>query len=67
MDTYNRFEFINTLYKLIDIMELGQVILISHGLDINMSNTDVILLKGYDNMDDPAKEGNVIFNYYDYI
>ncbi len=67
LDTYNRFEFINTLYKLIDIMGLGQVMLISHGLDINMANTDVILLKGYDNMDDPAKEGNVIFNYYNYI
>ena len=66
LDTYNRTEFINVLYRLIQLLGIDQLIMISHNiLESDFSNLDIISLAGYDN--DEHLSGNVIFDYKEYV
>ena len=66
LDNYNRCEFINILYKLIELLGIGQLIMISHNvLESDFSNLDIIALKRHDN--DEKLSGNIIFDYNEYI
>jgi hypothetical protein len=67
LDSYNRYEFINTVYQLIKILNINQLIMISHNIESDLSSVDVIKLKGYDNDPTTYQGANVIFDYNDYI
>lgn len=66
LDTYNRIQYIQVLYKIIEILNIDQCIIISHSTEIDRSNMDVIQLAEY-NETDCYGDGNIIFNFYDYI
>jgi DNA repair exonuclease SbcCD ATPase subunit len=61
LDTRNRLEFVNALYKVIDILNIDQLFIISHSLELELSNVDMIRLKMYDNYESP--EGNVLYDF----
>lgn len=62
LDNHNRFEFVEVIYKLQEILGIEQLIMISHSIELEMSNVDIIKLKGYED-NDSINEGNVIFDY----
>jgi hypothetical protein len=61
LDTNNRLVFFNSLMNLMRMMNFQQCIMISHNTELNMSNTDIIILKN----SDPTMvvDGNVIYDY----
>ena len=61
LDSHNRYQFIDVLYKMIDILNIDQLIMISHSIEMEMSNVDIIKLKGYD--EDEIFNGNIIYEY----
>ena len=63
LDNYNRYQFVEVIYKLIDMLQIDQLVMISHSIELEMSNVDVIKLKGYNNEEDKYTGANVIFNY----
>ena len=54
LDNYNRYQFVEVIYKLIDMLQIDQLVMISHSIELEMSNVDVIKLKGYNNEEDPC-------------
>ena len=62
LDSHNRYDFIPTLYKLIAILGINQLIMISHNVEADMSNVDVIRLKGYET-DGIDSSANIIYDY----
>ena len=63
LDTYNRIQYNEVLYKVTEILGIEQCFVISHSPEINRSNMDVIQLAEY-NQTDCYGDGNIIFNYY---
>jgi hypothetical protein len=61
LDTRNRLEFVNALYEVIDILNIDQLFIISHSLELELSNVDMIRLKMYDSYESP--EGNVLYDF----
>lgn len=61
LDTANRLQFIYTLERISDILNLEQVFLISHNSEIDLSNCDIIQLKKVDGED--ISNGNLIYEY----
>lgn len=61
LDTLNRLRFLTVLEKVSDLMEVEQLLMISHNTELDTSNCDLILLKL------PESErnipGNVIYSY----
>ena len=53
LDSHNRYDFMPTLNKLIEILGVQQLIMISHNMESDLSGVDMIKLKGYqgDNVD----------------
>ena len=67
LDNYNRYQFVEVIYKLIDMLQIDQLIMISHSIELQMGNVDVIKLKGYDNEDAKYSSANIIFDYGEVI
>ena len=63
LDSHNRYDFIPTLYKLIEILNIKQLMMISHNIEADLSNVDVIKLKGYEDDDMDLSNVNVIYDY----
>jgi len=61
LDTNNRFEFINALYQTMPLLNIEQLFLISHSIEADSSNVDIIKLK--QNNQDTSTMGNIIFDY----
>lgn len=61
LDTSNRLMFTDTLNYLMDILKVQQCIFVSHTVELNMSNVDIIQLAPVEN-DMYSGEGNVIFS-----
>lgn len=61
LDTMNRMEFVNVLYKISDILGIEQTFIISHSLELELSNVDIIKLKTYDGFESP--EGNILYEF----
>ena len=61
LDNRNRLEFVETLFKIIMILNIEQLFIISHSIEVDASNVDIIKLKGYNDYD--TINGNVIFDY----
>ena len=64
LDTRNRLEFVNVLYKVIDILGIDQLFIISHSLELELSNVDLILLKTYEDFD-YSSSSNILYNFKD--
>ena len=60
LDTANRRMFVEVLYKLISILDISQVIMVTHNIELDLSNTDIILLKS-SNINIP--NGNIIYRF----
>lgn len=66
-DSKNRAEFATVLNHIIKLLNIEQLFIISHSLEINASMCDIIKLKSYEDYDNPSSIGNVIFDYQDLI
>lgn len=62
LDYNNRLYFIDVLNSIMDIMNTEQCIMISHNSELQVDNSDVILLKHDENNMD-YQRGNVIWSY----
>ena len=67
LDHRNRFEFINALYNAIPMLGIDQLFMISHSMEADMSNVDIIKLKTYNDFEDITDNGNIIFDYKNFI
>ena len=65
LDHYAREAFVSVLYRMISILNIEQLFIISHSIELNSSNTDIIKLKSYDDYE--SEDGNIIWNYSDVI
>lgn len=63
LDGMNRGLFINTLYQLINILGINQLIMISHNIESDLSNVDLIKLKGNENDSTDYHNVNIIYDY----
>ena len=63
LDTVNRMELVPVIYTLLQLLGIEQLIMISHSIEIDLHNVDVILLKGYEGEDDKFSESNIIYDY----
>ena len=63
LDNHNRYDFIPTLYKLIEVLNINQLVMISHNIESDLTNVDVIKLKGYEDDDIDLSNVNVIYDY----
>lgn len=63
LDSKSRTEFMDTIFRIIPMLDLQQVFMISHSMEIDANNVDVIKLKSYDEYDITANAGNVIWDY----
>ena len=63
LDTLNRGAFFHALDTLMNYLRYDQCIMISHNVELNMSNMDIIILRN----DDPDLkiDGNIIYNLAD--
>lgn len=61
LDYNNRVYFMDVLNSIMDIMQTEQCIMISHNSELQIDNSDVILLKHDENMD--YNRGNIIWRY----
>ena len=62
LDETNRILFIDLLNRIMDIMHTEQCILISHNSELDLSNSDVIVLRT-DNISSDHIYGNIIWRY----
>lgn len=62
LDTYNRSNFVNVLYKILPLLNIEQLFIISHSIELDSSFADVIKLKSYDDYDGIISN-NIIWDY----
>ena len=63
LDNRNRFEFFNFIQYTKNILGIEQVFAISHSIEANNSNADIIKLKTYDDFESGIQSGNIIFDW----
>lgn len=64
LDPYNRSQFVNVLYQIINILQIDQLFVIAQSLEVDSANCDIIKLKTYNNTDESSKyDGNIIYDY----
>lgn len=63
LDTRNRLEFVNVLYRVIDILGIDQLFIISHSLELELSNVDLIVLKTYEDFNDFGSGANILYDF----
>ena len=63
LDSANRGLFINTLYQLINILNINQLIMISHNIESDLSSIDLIKLKNNENDSTDYQNVNIIYDY----
>lgn len=62
LDENNRVMFIEVLNKIMDIMNVEQCVMVSHSTELQVENSDVILLKST-HLSSDYNRGNVIFKF----
>ncbi|MBR6289164.1 MAG: hypothetical protein IKR19_07515 [Acholeplasmatales bacterium] len=67
LDNKNRSDFINFIFYTMDMLQIEQVFMISHSIEADNSNADIIKLKTYDDYESGIKSGNVIYDYSEHI
>ena len=64
LDSRNKLDFINILYKTSDILGIEQMFMISHSAELELQNVDIIRLRSYEDHEiNPNFNGTVIFDY----
>lgn len=63
LDSSNRGLFINTLYQLINILNVNQLVMISHNIESDLSNVDLIKLKSNEDDSNDYQNVNIIYDY----
>ena len=67
LDNKNRSDFINFIFYTMNILEIEQVFMISHSIEADNSNADIVKLKTYDDYESGIKSGNVIYDYNEVV
>ena len=67
LDSYNRSQFVNVLFHSMNVLNIEQLFIISHSMEIDNTFADLIKLKGYDDYESSIQSGNVIFDYNEII
>ena len=65
LDTHNRSNFVNILYKILPLLNIEQLFIISHSIELDSSMADIIKLKSYDDYD--ITYNNVIWDFKEEI
>lgn len=63
LDSRNKFEYINVLFKTQSILNIEQLFVISHAIEADTSMVDIIKLKSYSDFEENVQLGNVIYDY----
>lgn len=63
LDTENRGLFISTLYQLINILGVNHLVMISHNIESDLSNVDLIKLKNNEDDSNNYQNVNIIYDY----
>lgn len=64
LDSRNRLEFTKVLHSVVSILHIEQLFIISHSVELDSSNTDIIRLKTYEDFDNNQTNiGNIIYDY----
>lgn len=64
LDSRNRLEFTQVLHSVVSILHIEQLFIISHSVELDSSNTDIIRLKTYEDFDNNQTNiGNIIYDY----
>ena len=66
LDSFNRSNFVSVLYKLLPLLNIEQLFVISHSVELDSSNVDIIKLKTYNDYES-SNTDNVIWDYENYI
>ena len=66
LDTYNRSNFVNVLYRILPLLDIEQLFIISHSIELDSSFADVIKLKSYEDYD-TINSNNIIWDYREEI
>lgn len=66
LDTYNRSNFVNVLYKILPLLNIEQLFIISHSIELDSSFADIIKLKSYDEYDSTTNN-NIIWDFKEEI
>lgn len=66
LDTYNRSNFVNVLYRVLPLLNIEQLFIISHSLELDATSADIIKLKSYDDYESYSSS-NIIWDYQDAI
>lgn len=67
LDSYNRSQFVNVLFHSMNVLNIEQLFIISHSMEIDNTFADLIKLKGYDDYESSIQSGNVIFDYNEIV
>ena len=67
LDVRNKMEFLNVLNHIIQILNIEQLIIVSHSIEADTSNVDIIKLKTYQDFEDVMSTGNIIYDYSEEI
>ena len=67
LDHRNRYEFINTLYAVLPMLNIEQIFIVSHSMETDASAVDMIQLMSYSDNEGDIIADNIIWNYYDEI
>ena len=62
LDTYNRSNFVNVLYRILPLLNIEQLFIISHSIELDSSLADVIKLKTYEEYDN-VQGANIIWDF----
>jgi ABC-type oligopeptide transport system ATPase subunit len=63
LDSRNRSQFVQVLYKSIDILNINQLFIISHSIETETADCDIIRLKQYQDYESSVQSGNIIYDY----
>ena len=63
LDSHNRSQFVNILFHSMNILEIEQLFLISHSMEVDNTFADVIKFKDYTDYESSIQSGNVIWDY----
>ena len=63
LDSHNRSQFVNILFHSMNILNIEQLFLISHSIEVDNTFADVISFKNYIDYESSIQSGNIIWDY----
>lgn len=64
LDSKNKLDFINILYKTSDLLGIEQMFMISHSAELELQNVDIIRLRSYEDHEiNPNFNGTIIYDF----